>query len=272
MFIKGNIFGLIQAAGSSHVFAVATDTTLDNVQFHHIGPNYDARGRARLCLTGDVWSVGDVLMETNNKASIATAATGLQTNGFCGISLEANDGTANNVCLVAEEGHGIVINSDLITVVPTGYSKFIKLSETTNGKATSSINIADGSIIAFCKSTTNGSGVPGTYSVHLFTPPMINRPRPIPVRTETGTSVTVSNLAARERYVRFTNAAPVTYTIPANATTPMPVGVPIRLFAAGSGGVTVSPASGVTLTGTATISQNTSRTLVQVATDQWDIY
>lgn len=271
VFIKGNITGLIAAAAGSHVFAAHSDATMDEIHFQHIGPTWDGTGRARICTTGQTWIVGDVLMEVNNTASLCTASIGLLTNGFCGIALEANDGTANNVCLVAEEGLSVPVNADVVTLLSSGYSRFVKMSAT-DGKVGAAVNISDSTVIGYYHAATNGTGgANGIYNVHLFTPPLINRPLALPIRLESGTSVTMSAQAAREGYVRFTAAGAVTYTIPTNATAPMPIGVAIRLWAAGIGGVTVSPAGGVILNGTATITQNTGRVLIQVSTDVWDI-
>lgn len=273
VFIKGNIDGLITAAGTSHLFAGHNDTSLDDIQFHHIGPNWDGRGRVRICQTGQTWIAGDILMEASNTAAICTASTGLMTNGFCGVALEPNDGTAGNLCMVVEEGHKVTVNADSVTLLSTGYSRFAKLSTSVDGKASAAVNINDGTIIGFYYASANGSSPTfGTYKLHLFAPPLIPRAITQSIRTETGTTATVSALAYREGYVRFTNAAAVTYTIPTNATTPLPVGISLRLFSAGAGGVTVSPAGGVTLNGTATIAQNASRVLVQTAADAWDIY
>ncbi len=274
-FIEGDVRGLVTRAKNDgkHLFAANSDQSVNRIQFHHVGPTWDGWGHGRKCTTGQSWIAGDVVMDSTNTVSIGTPANLGYVNAFAGVALEDNDGTANNICLIVEQGLNVTVNADVQTLPTVGYGDLVKMSAT-SGKVGGAINVADGIILGYAHATANGTGgANGTYSIRIFNPPiMTTRPVSVPIRTESGTSVTVSNLALREGYVRFTNASAVTYTIPTNATTPLPVGINIRLFAAGAGGVTVSPASGVTLNGTATIAQNTAKTLIQVSTDVWDIY
>ena len=274
-FIEGNIKGLLDRArlGGKPLFAPYADQSLNQIQFHHIGPDWDGWGHGRRCATGQTWIAGDVIADTPGASVIqAIAVTGLYTNGFAGIALEDNDGAANNVRLLVESGGNVPVNADIPSISYTGMSYFVKLSTTVAGKASLAVNITDGPVIGFLWSAVPGTGGNNAVmTINLYNPPLINNPSSLPIRIEAGTSVTLSALVSREGYVRFTAEGAVTYTIPANATTPMPIGVAIRLWSAGAGGVTVSPAATVTLNGTATIAQNTGRVLIQVSADVWDI-
>jgi 3D (Asp-Asp-Asp) domain-containing protein len=71
-------------------------------------------------------------------------------------------------------------------------------------------------------------------------------------------------------HVVCTSASPVAVTIPSNATLAFPIGTFVMIEQSGSGTVTVSPASGVTLNGTlATAGQFQLLTLRKTAPDRW---
>lgn len=74
--------------------------------------------------------------------------------------------------------------------------------------------------------------------------------------------------------VRITNAAAITLTIPANATTVLPVGCMIPIYQGGAGAITIAGAAGVTLEspfGLATTDVGDFRVLFQRAADIWVI-
>jgi hypothetical protein len=66
------------------------------------------------------------------------------------------------------------------------------------------------------------------------------------VTTQTGTTYT-GVLADANSWIRFNNAAAITFTIPTNASVAYPVGTVIEFSQAGAGAVTVAAAGGVTL-------------------------
>lgn len=92
----------------------------------------------------------------------------------------------------------------------------------------------------------------------------------------TGTAYTIA-LADRAKFKRTTNAAAVTITIPANATTAFPVGSAVHIKQHGAGQITVQGAGGVTVNSTATTSPTTPKArtkhavlaLIKEATDEW---
>jgi len=77
-------------------------------------------------------------------------------------------------------------------------------------------------------------------------------------------------LADISRVVAFNSASNLVLTVPTNASVPFPLGSVINVFRAGTGGVTISPASGVTLRNTGSISaQFVEVSLRKRGTDEW---
>lgn len=85
--------------------------------------------------------------------------------------------------------------------------------------------------------------------------------------TVTGTTDTLS-AADADAFIRYTNAAEVTVTIPTDASEDLADGFEVALYAEGAGGVTLST-TGITLTGSSpntTIAQNEAMFLKKTAT------
>lgn len=87
---------------------------------------------------------------------------------------------------------------------------------------------------------------------------------------QTGTTYTLA-LADALRAVTLTNAAAITLTVPTNATVAFPVGTRITLVQGGAGGVTITPAAGVTINNNAAglAAQWARAELLKTATDTW---
>jgi hypothetical protein len=90
------------------------------------------------------------------------------------------------------------------------------------------------------------------------------------INAQTGTTYTFI-LTDQGGLVTASNASASTYTVPANATVAYATGTRIELLNIGAGAVTLSPAAGVTLTGTTTVLQNGRVFLVKQATNTWYI-
>lgn len=71
-------------------------------------------------------------------------------------------------------------------------------------------------------------------------------------------------------YLRCTNGAAVTLTIPLHATDPIPINSIMHVAQIGTGVVTATPEAGVTINGTAVTTQHKTLFLVKVAEDIWD--
>jgi hypothetical protein len=71
----------------------------------------------------------------------------------------------------------------------------------------------------------------------------------------------------------FTSSSAVTITIPLNSSVAFPVKSRIDIFQAGSGQITISPTSGVTLNSKSSrrkiFGQYSAATLIKVGTDEW---
>jgi len=95
-----------------------------------------------------------------------------------------------------------------------------------------------------------------------------------PVTVQTATAYT-AGAADRDCYIRFTSGTAITFTIPANSVTPMPLGSEITLEQGGAGSVTPTGAAGVTINKrgpvTSTAGQYAVATLKKVGTDVWTL-
>jgi len=95
--------------------------------------------------------------------------------------------------------------------------------------------------------------------------------RHVLIRTITGLTDTLV-LADDGKYLRYTNAAAVTATVPPNASVAFPTGTVITMRQAGAGQVTLSAGAGVTLNGNLkTAEQHASIQIMKVDTDVWDV-
>ena len=96
----------------------------------------------------------------------------------------------------------------------------------------------------------------------------------MPYIAESGTSRTLA-FSDIGNYIRCTNAAATTVTIPPNASVTIPTGAEVIIFQAGAGQVTIAAGAGVTLNskeGNLKISaQYAAATCKKVATDTWDV-
>lgn len=89
------------------------------------------------------------------------------------------------------------------------------------------------------------------------------------VRSAAGTADTLV-LADAGKVVRYTDAAAVTSTVPTNASVAFAVGTVINIYAAGAGGVTIAPATGVTIrNNSAALAQYAEVSLRKDGTDEW---
>lgn len=94
------------------------------------------------------------------------------------------------------------------------------------------------------------------------------------VTTQTGTAYT-ADLTDADDYIRFTNAAAVSFTIPPNSAEPFPLGTVIEMEQAGAGALSVVPGSGVTINSRGAdltlAGQYSVAALKKVATDTWTL-
>ena len=104
--------------------------------------------------------------------------------------------------------------------------------------------------------TASGGGVSGILGVNL----------------QSGTTYTLA-LSDLNSIVRCSNASAITLSIPLNSSVNFQIGSVVYVEQTGAGTVTISPVAGVTINPTArkTPFQNGIITLVQVATNVWNV-
>lgn len=132
-------------------------------------------------------------------------------------------------------------------------------------RGSSSVVVLDGeALILFSDGTTNGLvGITKTNRSDL---------------TLIADSTTARTLLLSDsgKYLRFTNAAAVTVTVPADSSVPFLVGSQVHIRQAGLGAVSFSAAGGVTINAPASGSldlagQGAAVTLIKVAANEWDL-
>lgn len=99
-------------------------------------------------------------------------------------------------------------------------------------------------------------------------------PSIVEIQTYSTTAVTLA-LTDAEKYLRFTNAAAKTLTVPTNATVAFPIGTTISGISTTAAQLTFAPSAGVTLNTPETLRLRakafTSFVLTKVGTNEWDI-
>jgi hypothetical protein len=99
-------------------------------------------------------------------------------------------------------------------------------------------------------------------------------PPPGPSSAQSGTSYTAV-LGDKNTYIRFTNASPVTFTIPPNSSVAFPIDTVIEIEQAGAGALTVAAGSGVTINSRSAdltlAGQYAVAFLKKVATNTWTL-
>ncbi len=112
------------------------------------------------------------------------------------------------------------------------------------------------------------------FIIKAFDSPLSAANPPPAVKTETTTARTLS-LADRNTYIRCTNAAAVTITVPTEAAVGFSVGDEVHFMQAGDGAITAAGDTGVTIgpgTALTTSAKGKAFTLKKVATNTWDIF
>lgn len=92
---------------------------------------------------------------------------------------------------------------------------------------------------------------------------------------EKTSSYTLDGLSYQDKVVEMNSSSAVTFTIPTNANLAWPIGASMDILQTGSGQVTISPASGVTLNytpGNKLRTQWSSCTIMKRSTDSWILY
>jgi hypothetical protein len=94
------------------------------------------------------------------------------------------------------------------------------------------------------------------------------------VSSQTGTTYSAV-LADATTYIRFSNASPVTFTIPPESSQNFPIGTVIEMEQTGAGALTVAPGSGVTLNSRGAdftlAGQYSVAAVKKVASDTWTL-
>jgi len=118
---------------------------------------------------------------------------------------------------------------------------------------------------------TIGSGLSITGTTISGTPQPA-APSVVVPDTTTSRTVSISDIGA---YLRFTNASPVTLTVPTQASESWTADAEITIRRVGAGALTIAPAPGVTLNapagGTLNMTSGMTVTIKRAAADSWDV-
>lgn len=115
------------------------------------------------------------------------------------------------------------------------------------------------------------AGTPGTWQQIGGVTAGTYAPQRLTINSQVGTTYTLQ-LADESKLIELSNAAGITLTIPTNASVPFAIGTQIKIVQTGVGQVTITPAGGVTVTGTPglkTAAQWGVVDLIKRGTDTW---
>lgn len=195
--------------------------------------------------------------------------------------------TANNAVpksTVTTKGDLIAATSSAtVTRVPAGTNGFALVADSTAtaGVAYSAVVTPTGTQTLTNKDLSSGTNTfPSTFVTTTATQTLTNKTLTSPtitapvvnldINAQTGTTYTLA-LADNGKLITLSNSSAIAVTVPTNATAAFAVGAQVNIQQIGSGQVTISGASGVTINGTGTKlrTQWSAATLIKTATDTW---
>ncbi len=183
---------------------------------------------------------------------------GLSTNDFTNDRITELTGKQN-----AEVGKGLSAN-DLTNELKTAYDGAVTHASSTHAPSTAQKN----SDITKAEIEAKLTGSLTSHTHDAEREKAQSEVKSIVAKTGNFTLV----LAEAGAYIRSTASSDITCTVPANSGVEIPVKSVITIRQAGTGKVTVAPASGVTLNGgLKTQAQHKSLQLIKIDTNVWDV-
>jgi hypothetical protein len=157
--------------------------------------------------------------------------------------------------------HGLALGSNVVGTTDTQTLTNKTLTSPAINGATISASSVTGATVT--NPTITGGSITGAT--------INNAAWNLTLNAQTGTAYTVA-LADNGKLVTLDNASAITVTIPANSTAAFPVGAQVNLVRIGTGGVSVTGVTGVTVNATPTLNFRarwSSATAIKIATDTW---
>lgn len=114
----------------------------------------------------------------------------------------------------------------------------------------------------------------GTNTTQIASTAYVRAEKLLTINDQVGTTYTFA-LTDNGALVRCSNASAITVTVPLNSTIALPIGSQILVSQAGAGRVTLSPAGGVTLNNSLSLSsraQYSILALIKTGTDTWVVF
>jgi hypothetical protein len=145
-------------------------------------------------------------------------------------------------------------------------------TDTTLGTMTADINMNSHQLTNLGTPATAGDAIRQTVKI---TEAMLEKNIYMLVNEQTGTSYTLV-LSDDHKLIDLNNSSAITLTIPANTSVAFPIGTQILICQKGTGQVTISPGSGVTINSfesvNKTVSQYSMAGLIKIATNTWRLF
>jgi len=157
--------------------------------------------------------------------------------------------------------HGLAVGSNVVGTTDTQTLTNKTLTSPTISGATISASSVTGATV------TNPTLSGGTIANTAISASSII----LSINGQTGTTYTV-DLSDAGKLVTLSNSSAITVTIPTNSTAAFPIGAQVNLARVGTGGVSVTGATGVTVNGTPTLNfraQWSAATAIKTDTNSW---
>lgn len=182
---------------------------------------------------------------------------------------------------IDSEQSPLIIQPDNWDISLNGKKWFLLQFNAATGAFAAGITVGDTAnpgIIGFYDGTAVGTGALGVGNLTAFRswlmPDKSGTVALVPAVVTDSTTARTITLDDAEKYIRLTNAASCTITVPPNSTTAFPIGTEIFFRIAAAGIPTITEGSGVTVnnkTALASLATHATWALKKVATDVWDL-
>ena len=255
-------------SGLKEIATTGGDTTLstNNASTAYAGSEDQAR-YASLKITGALSSNANIIVPAKSKIYVVWNAT----SGAYTVTVKVSGST------------GVVVSQNKRTVLLCDggeiYSAFTDTGSAGDvfgpaSSVASEIALFDGATGKLLKSATTTGLLKAASGVLSAAVVGIDYLSPnLTINDQTGTTYTLQ-LTDVASYVRLSNAAAITLTVPPNSSVAFPTGTQISLRQVNTGQVTVAQGSGVTVNTAETLklrTQHSTATLIKVAENTWDL-
>lgn len=258
---KGN--GVSVQAGSN-ISMISSQTLAGVLEYCRTNNN---GGAGVYALTGACIAADGHISDANASHAVQVGFDATYKNGAGG----QMSNSANGMGIRVDDGGTVVAKGAKIYGNTNAQNKQVFVNRRGVVDLTGSWSDAGGTVAITSTETTPGLNSPTAMGARVIND-ATNNQQSVRLTSQTGTTYTFA-MDDTNSIVEFNNAAAITATIPANSTTPIPIGSFIEIHQLGAGQVTPSPAAGVVLrirgAFTKTAGQYASARLTKISSSTW---